>query len=157
MLSQAQNTALNLYETDYNLWITQTIQALKTSNLDAINLAHLIDELEDMGRSEKRTIYSNLKILLMHLLKYRYQASKRSNSWRSTIREHRQRIQRAFKESPSLQEYFQEILAEAYQDARELAADETGLSLQIFPENCPFSMKEILNADYLPDSNEDWK
>ncbi|MEB3310667.1 MAG: DUF29 domain-containing protein [Snowella sp.] len=151
MLSPAPNTALNLYETDYNLWIAHTIQALKTSDLDAIDLANLIDELEDMGRSEKRAIYSNLKILLMHLLKYRYQSSKRSKSWRSTIREHRQRIQRAFKESPSLQGYFQEILTEAYQDARELAADETELSFCTFPENCPFSTEEILNSDYLPD------
>ena len=88
---------------------------------------------------------------MIECLSYRYQQSKRSNSWRSGIREHRKRVKRAFRNSPSLKPYFTEIFAECYQDARELAADETGLAIETFPEQCPFTTEEILNTDYLPD------
>jgi hypothetical protein len=77
-----------------------------------------------MSRKEKEALFNNLQVVLMHLLKYRYQSSKRSNSWRFSIREHRKRIERAFRNSPSLKPYLIEIFAECYQDARELAADE---------------------------------
>jgi hypothetical protein len=107
--------------------------------------------LADIGRSEKRSIYINLKVVLMHLLQYCHQPMLPSNSWRGSIREHRQRLKRALQESPSLQNYLQEILAECYQDARELATEETGLVLDLFESDCPFSYEEILNPEYLPD------
>ncbi len=149
-----------LYEQDYNLWLEQTVRQLHHYALAAvegdrtfegIDLKNIIAELESMGRSEKRAVYSNLKILLMHLLKYRYQPEKRSNSWRTTIREHRQRLQEAFKDSPSLRTHFTEVFNLCYQAARELAADETGLALDAFPADSPFSEEAILNPDYLPD------
>lgn len=151
MTSEVVITEAKLYDQDYSLWLQETIFYLKESNFQEIDLLNLIAELEDMGRSEKRSIYSNLKVVLMHLLKYRHQPMLRSNSWRGSIREHRQRLKRAFKESPSLQVYFQEILAECYHDAREWAAEETGLVLDIFESDCPFSSEEILNPEYLPD------
>jgi hypothetical protein len=140
-----------LYDRDYNLWLEITIGQLRDRQFEEIDLLNLIEELEGMSRSEKRAVYSNLKILLMHLLKYRYQPTKRSNSWRSTIREHRQRLKRAFEESPSLKNYFNENFPDCYQNARELAADETGLALEAFPMDCPFSQPEILDTEYLPD------
>ncbi|HAC66357.1 MAG TPA: DUF29 domain-containing protein [Cyanothece sp. UBA12306] len=151
MTSEVITTTSKLYEKDYHLWLQQTIYHLKQSSFAEVDLPNLIEELEDMGRNEKRAIYSNLKVVLMHLLKYRHQVSKRSNSWRSSIREHRQRIKRAFKESPSLQGYFNEVLTECYQDAKELAAEETGLDLATFENKCPFTTEEILNTEYLPD------
>jgi hypothetical protein len=140
----------DLYDRDYNLWLEITIGQLRDRQFEEIDLLNLIEELEGMSRSEKRAVYSNLKILLMHLLKYRYQPTKRSNSWRSTIREHRQRLKRAFEESPSLKNYFNENFPDCYQNARELAADETGLALEVFPMACPFSQPEILDTEYLP-------
>ena len=146
---------VTLYEEDYNLWLEQIIQQLRAAKgghlFEEIDLKNLIEELESMGRSEKRAVYSNLKILLMHLLKYRYQPEKRSNSWRRTIREHRQRLQEAFRDSPSLRNHFNEVFNPCYQAARELAADETGLVLDAFPTESPFSQEAILNPDYLPD------
>jgi Domain of unknown function DUF29 len=114
-------------------------------------MVNLIEELEAMGRSEKSAIESNLRILLMHLLKYKYQSEKRTNSWLFTIREHRQRLRDDFKNSPSLKRYFLDIFPECYQDARELAADETGLSINTFPIESPFSQEDTLNPDYLPE------
>lgn len=90
-------------------------------------------------------------VLLMHLLKYKYQSSKRSNSWLYTIREHRKRILKAFKKSPSLKNYYHTVFDESYPDGRELAADESGLTIKTFPEKCPFRQDDILNLDYLPE------
>ena len=112
---------------------------------------NLLEELEDMGRSEKRSVYSNLKILLLHLLKYQYQPAMRSNSWLGSIVEHRQRLNRAFKDSPSLKPYYAEIFAEAYGEARELAAAETGMDIADFPTESPFAVEEVLRSGYLPE------
>jgi hypothetical protein len=88
--------------------------------------------------------------MLMHLLKYRYQPEKRSNSWRYTIEEHRQRIAEAFEDSPSLKGYLLEVFDKCYQDATKLAAKETGLASGAFPTESPFTTDETLNPDYLP-------
>jgi hypothetical protein len=141
-----------LYEQDYYLWLEKTAFLLHNGRLSELDIPNLIEEIESMGRSEKRAIYSNLKTVLMHLLKYRYQPEKRSNSWRTTIEEHRQRIQEAFEDSPSLKNHFLEIWAvgKCYQDAKRLAAQETGLAIEAFPPESPFTPEEALNPDYLP-------
>ncbi len=141
----------NLYEQDFYLWIETTAQQLKAGNFIEIDLENLIEEIESMGRSEKRTLESNLVVLLMHLLKYKYQPEKRTNNWKATIREHRRRLTRSFKDSPSLKTYFQEVFAECYQEARQQASIETGLDLDIFPMESPFNTDECLNQDFLAD------
>jgi Domain of unknown function DUF29 len=139
-----------LYEQDYHLWLETNINLLKNRNLTEIDLENLIEELESMGRKDKNAVWSNLTILLMHLLKWKYQTDKRSNSWKFTIREHRNRLSRDFVDSPSLKRYFYQIFAESYQYSRKLAADETGLSLTIFPLECPFTEAEVLDEEFLP-------
>ncbi|MBE9239009.1 DUF29 domain-containing protein [Anabaena aphanizomenioides LEGE 00250] len=141
----------NLYNEDFYLWIETTAKQLKNGNFAEIDLENLIEEIESMGRSEKRALKSNLLILLMHLLKYKYQPDKRSNSWLSTIFEHRRRLKEELTESPSLKKYFSEVFSECYQDARKLASLETGLSIDTFSVDCPFTTDEILNQDYLPE------
>ena len=101
----SESTDSTLYEKDYYLWLNNTANLLREKNLAELDLPHLIEEIEDMGKRERRSLYSNLKILLMHLLKYRYQPEKRSHSWRYTIEEHRQRIAEALLDSPSLKGY----------------------------------------------------
>lgn len=102
-----------------------------------------------MGRSEKRAVKSNLVILLLYLLKYKYQPTKKTNSWKASIREHRRRLRDDFQVSPSLKRYFEEVFDGCYQDAREQAADETGLSKDTFPTKSPFTPSEALNL-HLP-------
>ena len=140
----------DLYDQDYYLWIMKTIELLNKKKFSELDLTNLVEEIEDMGKSEKKSITSNLRILLMHLLKYKYQSDKRTNSWLFTIVEHRKRLQEAFKVSPSLRRYYEEVFLDCYQDARELASAETGLSMQIFSEVCPFTPEEALNSKYLP-------
>jgi hypothetical protein len=155
MTVQSQNTDIKSssspYEEDYYLWIETTINQLREGKLAEVDLANLSEELEDMGKSQKNAIKSNLRVVLMHLLKYKYQPDKRSNSWKYTITEHRIRLEDDFSNSPSLKCYFNEVFDESYQKARKLAADETGLSLETFPPESPFTSEQALNSDYLPE------
>jgi hypothetical protein len=141
----------NLYEQDYYLWLKNTAQLLRDDKLSELDKFNLIEELEDMGRSEKRAVKSNLTILLMHLLKYKYQQKKRSKSWLRTIVEHRRRLLILLEDSPSLKNYLQEVFDNSYQAARQDAATETRLALTIFPTQSPFNPQDTLNPDYLPD------
>jgi len=143
-----------LYDQDYYLWLKTTQKQLATGDFLALDVANLVEELADMGKSEKRAVENNLAILMMHLLKYQYQPQKRSNSWRFTIREHRRRLEKLFKDSPSLKRYFSEVFNECYQDARELAAAETGLPLETFPIQTPFTTEDTFNPAFLPSSDE---
>ena len=90
----------DLYEEDFCLWIEKALVLLRQGNLRDLDLENLLEEIEDMGNSQKQALESNLKVILMHLLKYKYQPEKRSNSWLYTLAEHRQRIRKAFKNSP---------------------------------------------------------
>jgi len=148
---QSTTTAItSLYDQDFYLWLQTTINVLKQGKFAEVDLENILEELESMGRSEKNALTSNLRVLLMHLLKYKYQSEKRTNSWLYTIREHRKRLRETFKTSPSLYRFFEDIFNESYQDARELAADETGLSINLFPPESPFTVEEVLNPDFLP-------
>jgi hypothetical protein len=140
--------ASELYETDFVTWAEQQATLLKQGHFDQLDLANLIDEVLDLSKRERQALYSNLKIILLHLLKWSNQPTVRSNSWRASIREHRQRVDRQLKESPSLKPYLQEIFADCYQDARLLAADETELPENTFPSECPFTVTDSLNPDF---------
>ncbi|MBC1237839.1 DUF29 domain-containing protein [Nostoc sp. 2RC] len=142
----------DLYEQDFYLWIQTTVELLKQKNFTQLDLENLIEEIETMGRSEKKALRSNLEVVLMHLLKYRYQPEKRSGSWQATIREHRKRLRETLEESPSLKLYFDEVFGECYNHARLLAADETELAVATFPEKSPFIPEQILNPAFLPES-----
>ena len=139
-----------LYEQDYALWLDQAVDLLRSQNFAGIDIENLITELEGMGGSQKQAIESNLEVLLMHLLKYKYQPAKRSNSWRYTIIEHRLRLHKAFKHSPSLKRYFLQEFAECYLSARKLASAETGLAIATFPIESPFTPEQTLDEDFLP-------
>jgi hypothetical protein len=147
------NLIRNLYDQDFNLWLETTVNQLKNRQLDQLDYENLIEEIEAMGKSQKHALESNLIIILMHLLKYQYQPEKRSNSWRYTIREHRRRLLRSLEDSPSLKPYLAERFNNCYDYAMKEAADETGLSRDIFPNENPFSLEETLDFDFLPDAS----
>jgi hypothetical protein len=146
---QINNSQETLYNQDYYQWLIQTAKLLKKKKFTQLDLENLIEEIESLGKSEKRAISSNLIIVILHLLKWRYQPEKRSNSWKSSIREHRRRMQELLTDSPSLKNYLPEILADCYLAAKKQASDETGLSVVAFPEECPFSLAESLDEDFL--------
>ena len=139
-----------LYEQDFCLWLEQTAKLLQSGRFSEVDVANLVDEIKAMGRSERRAVESILEVILMHLLKYRYQPERQSRSWLLTLFEHRKRRSRLFKDSPSLRRYFEEVFGECYQNARQMAAIETGLELEIFPVESPFGVEEVLAVDFLP-------
>lgn len=151
MTAELNTQSQSLYETDYLQWIEATIAQMKQHNYGAIDWDNLIEEIEDMGRSERRSLESNLTVILLHLLKWQFQPERRSNSWQASIAEHRRRIRKAFKDSPSLKPYLEEVLAECYGDAIELASIETGLPASTFPRSCPYTSAQVLEIGFLPE------
>ncbi|MDJ0843766.1 DUF29 domain-containing protein [Crocosphaera sp.] len=146
-------TVKTLYETDFNLWLEETVKLLKQKKLDELDLENLIEEIEAMGRSEKKGFRSNLEQLLLHLLKWKYQPNKRSGSWKSSIIEHRNRMLDDLEDSPSYKPYYEQIFDKCYRNARKYAEAETGLPINTFPEFCPFNKTDVLTPDYIPEDN----
>jgi Domain of unknown function DUF29 len=139
------------YDEDFYAWTVEQARLLRSGEFSSVDVENVAEELESLGRSDKRAIESRLTVLLTHLLKWQAQPRLRSTSWSGTIREQRRRIEKLLRESPSLRPFVGEVLAEAYADAREDAADETGLSETEFPAECPFSAEEVLSRSFLPE------
>jgi hypothetical protein len=139
----------NLYEQDFYLWTQKTAQQLKENQFNEVDIPNLIEEVESMGRSEKRELKSRLIILLMHLLKWHYKPEKRSESWRSTIAEERICIEELLEDSPSLKPLLSEVFEDCYQKARLKASDETKIKLIFFPKESPFTLEETLESNII--------
>ncbi len=139
------------YDADYLQWLEQTVAQLAAGDREGIDWAHLIEELADTGKRERRSFESNLIVLLLHWLKWQYQAERRSGSWAGSIAEHRRRLRRALEDSPSLRPYLDNIFAASYQEARQQAALETELPLARFPEGVPYAIAAILDPNFWPE------
>lgn len=148
-----------LYDSDLQLWIEQTIQQLQNREFASLDIEHLIEELADLGKSEKNTLRSNLKILLAHLLKLKIQHDAPDSmkaSWYSSVVEDRQRVLDNLADTPSLKSFLIEAVEKAYPDGRKLAIKEGklakfGVSVpeeSEYPINCPFGIEEILDEDF---------
>ncbi|MGD1952927.1 MAG: DUF29 domain-containing protein [Leptolyngbyaceae cyanobacterium] len=148
--TQPSSPPVTLYDTDYMQWITTTVDKLRRQDYSHVDWANLIEEIEDMGKRERRSLESNLTILLLHLLKWKYQPDKRSGSWAGSIVEHRRRIRKALKDSPSLKPQIEKMLSEAYTDAINQAAAETQLPADTFPSECEFKLSQIMDDNFSP-------
>ena len=140
----------SLYDMDFHRWTEEQASALREQRSADIDWDNVAEEIGSLGKSEKRSIESNLNVVLLHLLKWAYQGDQRKPGWRSSIAEHRQRLLKLVDESPSLRGYPELVLAEEYRLARVKAADETGLPEHAFPESCPFSIAQVLNSEFWP-------
>jgi len=141
-----------LYDTDFNQWIEETAKTLKAGNFQALDLENLIEEIESMTRSDKREIVNRLKVLIMHLLKLKYQPNKKTRSWQTTINEQRDQIELVLEDSPSLKPYLALKLDDCYKKAKRDAIAETNLPSSAFPPECPFTQEQILTAGWFPDA-----
>ena len=137
-----------LYDADFIQWIDNAAERLRQGRFDQLDIENLIDEVESLGRSEKNALKSNLSIVLMHLLKWQYQADKHSNRWIRTIDEHRYRIQLSLESSPSLKNDYLDSIETSYASARKKAARETRLEISTFPVACPYTATQILDDDF---------
>jgi len=108
---------------------------LKERRFDAVDWDNLIEEIETLGRSEKRALRSYLILLLQHLLKWQFQPEHRSRSWQNSLNNARDNLTELLADNPSLKgDFLVELLPSAYSKARQKAADETTIYLQNFPQ-----------------------
>ena len=144
------NTALNLYQQDFFAWTKQQINFLQNQQWNQLDLANLIEEIETLGKQQRQELRNRLSILIGHLLKWEYQPQKRSYSWLATLRVQRIDIQELIDDNPSLKPYLEEALTQAYIKGLLLAVSETNLPDLTFPQNCPYSLTEILSDRFYP-------
>jgi len=140
-----------LYQKDYYGWLQENVRLIRERKFSEIDTENLIEELESMGKSEKRELASRLTILLVHLLKWQYQTIRRSTSWRNTIAVQRIDILELLEDSPSLRTEILDKIETAYEKAVLAAEVETGIEKAKFAAECPFSLEQILNETFLPE------
>jgi hypothetical protein len=140
-----------LYDEDFYAWTVEQARLLRSGELSAIDAANIAEEVESMGRSDRRELQSRFVVLTLHLLKWRFQPSARSRSWSATIEEQRLQIEQVFAESPSLRPLAGGMLPQAYTMARARAIAETGLADGAFPTACPFPLDDVLSHSFLPE------
>jgi len=141
----------SLYERDFYAWANEQAALLRTGRLAEADLENIAEEIESMGRSEKRELVNRLAVLLLHLLKWRYQPAFRSTSWRLTIKQQRYRLADHLADNPSLKSKLSDAMRDAYRLARVDAERETGMAEQTFPPSCPFTFDQAINDDFWPD------
>jgi hypothetical protein len=138
------------YESDFYGWAMRQAELLREGRLSEADIENIAEEIESLGRGERRELVNRLKVLLAHLLKWQFQPGHRGNSWRLTIREQRKMLRSRLAQNPSLRPRLQDAIAEAYDLAMLIAQRETGLAEGAFPASCSYGAEEILDPDFLP-------
>ncbi len=142
-----------LYDQDFYLWIQTTIQHLQERNLEQLDIENLIEEIDSMGRSEKKELKTRLVVLIEHLLKLQYWIEEKDDNaggWRNTVVEQRRQITYTLADSPSLKAILNDVFLPCYQDAKKDTINKYQLPSNLFPEEPPFSLDQVLNADFIP-------
>lgn len=139
---------------DYQAWLVEQATHLRAHRFEDLDSEAIAEELEDIGRSERRAVESHLKNLLLHLLKWSRQTQRRSGSWRDSIDSARDVIADLLDDSPSLRSSLPEFIERQYPRARRSAANQTSLVETDFPPRCPFTLAQILDHEFFPDMAE---
>ena len=141
------------YDKDIILWSQEQARLLRERRFSELDIEHLADEIEDVGKSEKRELASRMAVLLAHLLKWSRQREKRGRSWRATIALQRKRIALAIKATPSLKAVMrdQDWQEDVWLDALARASEETGLAVEDFPDACPWTMEQAADPEFWPE------
>jgi len=140
----------DLYETDFYTWTVEQAKFLRDGMWDSLDVLNLAEEIESLGKQDRRELRNRLRVLIGHLLKWEYQPGKRSRSWSNTIHEQRYQIKELIKESPSLKPYLLDSIVESYGDGLDLAKRETSLDESCFPQECCYNLEQILEQDFFP-------
>lgn len=138
------------YDRDFYAWANEQASLLRAGRLAEADIAHIAEEIESMGKTEKRELVSRLTVLLLHLLKWRFQADRAGNSWRLSIANSRDQIEDHLEDNPSLKSELPRTISQAYRYARRDAARETDLRESIFPTTCPWTFEQMMDPDFWP-------
>lgn len=149
---ESDGSAGELYERDFYTWALRQAELVRARRLEELDLENVAEELESLGKEQAHKLQSAFRVLLLHLLKWRYQPQRRSRSWRGTIVRERTNVEEVLEGNPGLKPRTTELFAAAYRGARKEAAAETGLSLARFPEASPFTLSEALDEAFWPGS-----
>jgi hypothetical protein len=151
-LAKMETAELNVanYNDDFYQWTQQQADLLRQGQLSLLDVENIAEEIEGMGKSDRRAMENYLANIILHLLKWQYQPERRGSSWKLSIRNGRHHAAKRLKESPSLKNQVTGLIADEYPLVREYAAAQTGLPLETFPEQCPFMVEQIM-GDYWPE------
>lgn len=139
------------YEDDFNLWLREQIELLRGKRIDEVDLPNLIEEMEDMAKARRNALRSAYRLLIAHLLKWRFQPERRSASWEITINRERSHLADEENLSPSLKADAEEIVRYVYRSAVREAVAETGLPRDAFPPECPWTPDQLRDEDFMPE------
>ena len=140
------------YEKDVVAWAMEQAALLRAGKLSAIDIEHIADEIEDVAKSEKRELARRVSELLAHLLRWQHQPGRRCSSWTRSIKVQRKSIASVLQAAPSLTASLTDPrwVEGTWHDAVAKAIDETGLDA--FPEDCPWSIDQVLSAAFFPEA-----
>ncbi len=140
------------YDNDFYSWLIYNARMLREGRFAEADIENIAEELEGMSRSEKRALDNRLAVLLGHLLKWQFQPDKRSTNWRGTIDEQRKRIRKLLEESSGLKHELEDRLTRAYDLGISIAVKDTGMTESVFPETCPYTLRQVLEKSFYPES-----
>lgn len=142
------------YDEDFFAWTQAQAVLLREGAWHELDMANLAEEIESLGRSDRRAVRSSLKVLVMHLLKWQYQPSGRLTgySWHNSIAQARDEMAMLFEDSPGLRRQVAGWLTQDYPRARQTASDQTHLLLATFPATCPWTAEQVLDNDFWPET-----
>ena len=141
------------YEKDIVAWANEQASFIRAGRFDLLDIEHLAEEIEDVGKSEQRELENRMAVLLAHLLKWQFQPTHRGASWQKTIKVQRTQVNRRIQKTPSLKHTLQdaEWWDDAWGDATTQAGKETGIDVLKFPEICPWTPEQILDEEFFPE------
>jgi hypothetical protein len=140
----------HLYDQDFYAWANQQAALLRDGRFSEADMAHIAEEIESMGKTEKRELVTRLTVLLLHLLRWQFQPSHRGHSWRNSIRIRRRDVVAHMEDNPSLKTLLSQAIDQAYGTAVIAAETETGLPEATFPTTCPWSFDQMMDPDFWP-------
>jgi hypothetical protein len=140
-----------LYDKDFYAWANEQVALLRSGDIAAADIEHLAEEIESMGRTEKRELVNRLAVLFLHLLKWQFQPALRGNSWRLSVEEQRYRLAAHLDDNPSLKSKLDQAIHDAYRLALIEAEKETGLARAVFPATCQWSFGQVMDEDFWPE------
>lgn len=139
------------YDADFHAWANEQATLLRAGRLSEIDVEHIAEEIETLGRGEKRELASRLSVLLLHLLKWAHQPERRGRSWELTIKEQRRQLTRHLRDNPSLGAWTDQAMADAYGDAVLRAELEMNVPSDMLPRDCPYRFEQAMDEAFWPD------